>query len=225
MPHALNVVSNLPFVLVGGWGLLFLASRRSAEAFREPAERWAYYVFFAGIALTGVGSAYYHWHPDNPRLLWDRLPLAVAFMAFFDAIIAERVDLRAGLRLLVPLALLGAGSVLYWHWTELEGRGDLRPYLLVQFYPLAAVPFLLCCSPPRYTRAADVWGVIAWYAGAKGLELLDAAIYSAGHVVSGHTLKHLVAAVGAYMVLFMLQHRRALEGARDIGAADASLRV
>ena len=215
VPHALNVVSNLPFVLVGVWGLLFLASRRSAAAFREPAECWAYWVFFAGIALTGVGSAYYHWHPDNPRLLWDRLPLAVAFMAFFAAIIAERIDLRAGLWLLVPLALLGAGSVLYWHWTELEGRGNVVPYFIVQFYPLAAVPFLLLLFPARYTRAADVWGVIAWYAGAKGLEALDRVIYSAGQVVSGHTLKHLVAAVGAYMVLFMLQHRRVVEGSPE----------
>ena len=221
VPHALNVLSNLPFVLVGVWGLAFLASPRSTAAFREPAERWAYWVFFAGIALTGFGSAYYHWHPDNPRLLWDRLPLAVAFMAFFAAIIAERVDLRAGLWLLVPLALLGAGSVMYWHWTELEGRGDLRPYFLVQFYPLAAMPFLLLLFPARSTRAGDVWGVIAWYAGAKGLEALDGVIYSAGQVVSGHTLKHLVAAVGAYMVLFMLQHRRAVSTSSG-GAAKTS---
>jgi hypothetical protein len=210
VPNALNVVSNLPFVLVGGWGLLFLASRRSLGAFRDPAERWSYFVFFAGIALTGVGSAYYHWHPDNARLLWDRLPLAVAFMAFFAAVIAERIDRRAGLWLLVPLAVLGGGSVVYWHLTEVWGRGDLRPYFLVQFYPLAAMPFILLLFPARYTRAADVWGVIAWYAGAKGLELLDGAIYTQGQVVSGHTLKHLVAAVGAYMVLFMLQHRRPL---------------
>ena len=209
VPHALNVLSNLPFLLVGAWGILYLL-RRTPHGFHESWERAPYLVFFSAIALTGFGSAYYHWHPDNDRLLWDRLPMAVGFMAFFASIIAERIDRRAGLLLLVPLVIVGAGSVLYWHWTEVWGRGDLRPYFLVQFYPLAAVPFILILFPARYTRGSDIYGVIAWYAGAKGLELLDELIYSQGHVVSGHTLKHLVGAVSAFLVLFMLQHRRPL---------------
>lgn len=216
VPHALNVLSNLPFVLVGGWGILYLL-RRGPLGFHESSERASYFVFFATIALTGFGSAYYHWHPDNARLLWDRLPLSVAFMAFFASIISERIDRRAGLLALAPLMILGAGSVFYWHWTEAWGRGDLRPYFLVQFYPLAAVPFILILFPARYTRGSDIYGVIAWYAGAKGLELLDKMIYSQGQVVSGHTLKHLVAAVSAFLVLFMLQHRRPLPAPATIG--------
>lgn len=212
VPHSLNVLSNLPFVLVGVWGMLHLL-RSGPHDFHESSERASYLVFFSMIALTGVGSAYYHWDPDNDRLLWDRLPLAIAFVAFFSSIIAERIDRRAGLLLLVPLMILGAGSVLYWHWTEVGGRGDLRPYFLVQFYPLVAVPFILVLFPARYTRASDIYGVIVWYAVAKGLEVLDKQIYSQGQVVSGHTLKHLVAAVSAFVVLFMLWYRRPLHAA------------
>ena len=92
--------------------------------FRESSQRWPYVFFFAAIALTGVGSAYYHWHPDNDRLLWDRLPLAIAFMALFAIIIAERIDRRVGMWLFVPLVILGGGSVVYWHVTGNLGTGD-----------------------------------------------------------------------------------------------------
>ena len=162
------------------------------------------------LTPVGVGSAYYHWEPNNERHVWDRLPLAVAFMALFAIIIAERIDRRVGMWLFVPLMALGGGTVLYWHWTEVWGRGDLRPYLLVQLYPMLAVPAILLLFPARYSRTADLFGCLAWYAGAKGLELLDSPIYSQGQIVSGHTLKHLVAAVSAYLVLFMIQHRHPL---------------
>src|SRR5688572_14775950 len=75
IPHALNVVSNLPFLIVGLWGLGFLLGPKAASgrAFQDPRECRAYLVFFAALALTGVGSAYYHADPTNDRLLWDRL--------------------------------------------------------------------------------------------------------------------------------------------------------
>src|SRR5262245_46712761 len=97
IPHALNVLSNLPFVAVGVLGVLFVASpaaRRPGGPFLEASERRAFAVFFAAVALTGIGSAYYHAEPGNDRLLWDRLPLAVAFMALFAATIAERISVR-----------------------------------------------------------------------------------------------------------------------------------
>src|SRR6202023_1200631 len=116
------------------------------------------------------------------RLLWDRLPLAIAFMALFAIIIAERIDRRAGMGLFVPLVVLGGGSVVYWHVTEAWGRGDLRPHLLVQLYPLAAMPIILLLFQARYSRASDLYGALAWYALAKGLELLDRQVYSQGQV-------------------------------------------
>jgi hypothetical protein len=211
IPHALNVLSNLPFVIVGVWGVCFLltpAARRPGGAFIHSAERWPYFLFFAGVALTGVGSAYYHADPNNARLLWDRLPLAIAFMALFAALLGERLHRKAGLALFVPLALAGAGSVVYWHLSEIQGAGDLRPYLFVQLFPLAAVPLLLLLFPARYTRSADLFAGLLCYVLAKGLELLDAQIYGQGQLVSGHTLKHLAAGLSAWWILHMLKHRR-----------------
>ena len=210
LPHCLNVLSNLPFLLVGIWGLIWMANNHQAKigtAFLDPAERLPFWVFFAGLALTGLGSAYYHADPTNERLVWDRLPLAVAFMALFTSVLAERLNVRLT-GLLIPLTLLGGGSVIYWGWTEAAGHGDLRPYFLVQFFPLVALPLLLLLFPPRYTRTSDLVASLACYLVAKVLELADGAIYHQGQLVSGHTLKHLVAGWSGYLVLHMLQRRR-----------------
>jgi len=211
IPNALNVLSNAGFVLVGALGLGFLRDRgATARAFREPGERWPYTVFFAGLLLTGLGSAYYHWTPGNPRLAWDRLPLAITLTGLLDAVIAERVGVRAALRLLGPLVALAALSVGYWALTEQRGVGDLRPYALVQFYPLVAVPLMIWLLPPRYTGSAGLLAAAGIYALAKLPELADAWILSTTRVVSGHTLKHVLAAVAGYSVLRMLRDRQAV---------------
>src|SRR5579864_8443084 len=176
VPNTLNVVSNIPFVIVGVLGLCFLGSPAAKEpgrSFVDPSERWPYAFFFLFIALTGFGSAYYHWKPDNDRLLWDRLPLAIAFMAFFAIMISERISRRAGTILFWPLVLLGAGSVVYWHQSEVHQAGDLRIYLLVQFYPLLAIPLMLWLFPAKYTGTADLIGALVSYLAAKAFELLD----------------------------------------------------
>ena len=139
LPNGLNVLSNLAFAVVGlaGWWVL----RRGRADLRDPRERWPWGVFFFGVALTSLGSAWYHLAPSNETLVWDRLPMAVAFMGLFAAVIAERIDVRSGLRLLWPMVLLGVGGVLYWYFTQRSGDGgDLRPYVLVQFYPVLAIP-------------------------------------------------------------------------------------
>jgi hypothetical protein len=209
IPNALNVLSNTGFLLVGALGLAYVADGAS-PAFREPGERWPYVVFFGGLLLTGFGSAYYHWEPGNARLAWDRLPLAITLMGLLAATIAERIGVKSGLWLLGPLVALAAGSVIYWHWTEQRGAGDLRLYALVQFYPLVAIPLMLWWLAPRYTRGGNLLAAAATYAAAKGPELLDGWILSATRVVSGHTLKHLLAALAGYWVLRMLGHRRAV---------------
>jgi hypothetical protein len=220
IPHALNVLSNLPFLYVGAAGLAFLVRQprdREIPHVVRRAERWPWLVFFAGVAGTAVGSSWYHLAPDNARLVWDRLPMTLAFMSLLAAMIAERIDVRAGLSLLGPLLLAGLGSVLYWHWTELRGAGDLRPYAAVQFFPLLAIPLVLLLFPPRYTAAGGLWMALAWYGLAKLFEDLDGPIWTlSAHTVSGHTLKHLAAAASAWVVLRMLRRRApaALEAAR-----------
>jgi hypothetical protein len=212
IPDCLNVLSNVPFFFVGVFGLKFVLggdSRPSEERFQDAAEKWPYAVFFFGVTLTSFGSGYYHWAPGNNRLMWDRLPMAFAFMGILSACIVERISRRAGLILLGPFVAFGAGSVIYWHFTELNGAGDLRPYVLAQFLPLILIPAMMALLPCRYTRGTDLLVALGIYVVAKILELADRPIFEVGGVVSGHSLKHLAAALSAYWILRMLQLRRA----------------
>lgn len=210
IPHALNVISNLPFIVVGAIGIAFLLSARSRRPgiFVEEIERWPYWVYFVGLVLTGVGSAYYHANPVNDTLTWDRAALAITFMGLFTSILAERVHVAFARWALAPLVLLGAGSVFYWDWTERLGVGDLRFYFTVQFFPLLMLPLLLFLCPPRYTHSSNLLASLLCYVLAKALEELDRQVYTGTGFVSGHTLKHLVAGLSAGFILVMLWQRQ-----------------
>jgi hypothetical protein len=226
VPHCLNVLSNAPFVIFGVLGMAWLLRPsvfRSATLFAASWERWAFLVLFAFIAITGFGSTYYHLHPSNGTLFWDRLPLTVVFMTFFALVLAERVNPRLGPLLWPPLVLAGVFGVTYWKWTALQGADDLRLYALVQFFPLLVLPILLVAFPARYYRTADVFAILGWYALAKVLELTDGVVYAAGGVVSGHTLKHLAASLGAAWVVLLIR-RRYVAGIRaaDLSGSESS---
>jgi hypothetical protein len=213
VPNFYNVVSNFAFVIVGLLGLWYVlaAPCGPSTGFQHPAERWFFMLFFLGVFLTAFGSAYYHLQPDNDRLFWDRLPMSLAFTSLFAALLAERINLKLGLWLLPVLVTAGVASSLYWAWTERQGRGDLRFYYLAQFFPLAALPVLLLAFPPRYTRTIDLLVALGWYVVAKVCEMkLDQTIYDLRGLVSGHTLKHLAAALSAYWVLLWIRRRVAV---------------
>jgi len=210
IPNFLNVVSNLPLFVVGLLGLLRLGLHRR-EVYADRRESRAYVVFFLGTALVACGSAWYHLAPDNDRLFWDRLPMAVAFMAFTAAMLAERVSVGFGSRALFPLLTAGVASVIWWRLTEQAGVGDLRPYGFIHFYPAILIP-LLQLLPARYTRGGEVWGVLFFFGLAVACELLDWPIFALGGLASGHTLKHLFAAVAAWWILRMLATRHYREG-------------
>jgi hypothetical protein len=213
VPNGLNVLSNVPFVVIGLWGLWFVLHRHEGGdgPFLTRLERWPFAVFFLGVAWTGFGSASYHLDPDNDRLMWDRLPMSVVFMSLLAGTIAERIDVNLGSGLLVPLVALGVGSTLYWHWTEHQGHGDLRPYYFMQFYSLVALLLMLLLLPPRYTGTGNLYIALGWYVLAKACEHPgDAAIYAWGHWVSGHTLKHLASAAATFMILHLVHTRRPL---------------
>jgi hypothetical protein len=210
IPNFGDVVSNLPFAVIGLLGIVFLLRSGSDPAsghFLDLRERWPYLVAFVGLLLTAFGSSYYHLDPNNARLVWDRLPMTVVFMSMVAAVIAERVQLRLGLILLPLLLLIGIASVLQWYASELDGVGDLRFYAAVQAYS-ALVLLIVLLFPTRYSRGSDLANIVGFYALAKVLELLDKPIFHAGHMVSGHTLKHLAAAAAGYWLLRMLQKRQ-----------------
>ncbi len=204
----LNVVSNVPLLFVGAWGLYFLAHGRP-EAFADPAEKRPYALLFLAVALTSFGSAYYHLAPDDDTgLMWDRLPMSVAFMALLSAVVVERINVKVGSGLLFPLAASGAATVVYWRWSILRGAEDILPYAVVQYGGILLAVAIALVFPSRYPRGGDLLAAGAIYALAKLAEVLDAQIYAFGHIVSGHTLKHLLAAVSIAWLARMLVLRR-----------------
>ena len=205
IPNFGDVVSNVPFAVVGICGLLFLFQPH-AGIFSDRRERWLYLVMFASLILTAFGSAYYHLEPGNARLVWDRIPIMMVFMALLAAVIAERVDTVAGLWLFPVLQAGGIGSVLLWRAGELRGHGDLRFYAAVQVYAILIL-LLLLLVPAKYTRSSDFAVVVGFYVLAKILEESDRQVFVLGHLASGHTLKHLAAAAAGYWILRMLQKR------------------
>jgi hypothetical protein len=201
-----NVVSNLPFLVVGMSGLWFI--RRHAETVCVAGVETAYSVFFAGILLTAFGSAYYHLAPSNVSLVWDRLPMTIGFGALLTIIAAEFVFGRAARRLLLPLLIVGFASVEYWAWTEARGVGDLRPYAIVQFLPMLLIPVILLSRRPSLGETRYYWWVLFWYLLAKLFEYFDHNIFRLGHWLSGHSLKHLAAAMVPGVLLYSLTRRR-----------------
>ena len=209
IPNFADVASNVGFAIVGALGLYAMLRRSSRIHFLDPREKWPYLIIFLGLLLTAAGSSYYHLAPDNTRLVWDRLPMTIVFMSLVAALIAERISVRAGLTLLPLLLTIGVASALQWRWTEMHGRGDLRFYAVIQLYAILAVILALFLKP-RYTRGSDLAVLAAFYLLAKLTETLDTQIYSFGQIVSGHTIKHIAAAVGSYWILRMLERREAI---------------
>jgi hypothetical protein len=209
IPNAADVLSNIGFLLAGAWGLAL--TRKSGQAtFLNDRERLPYQVLFAGVTATAFGSAYYHLAPNNQTLVWDRLPMTVGFMGLTAAMLGERISVSFGRKVLPYLIAIGIASVFYWQWTEHHGHGDLRFYGLVQFYPAVLIALLVWLFPARYTRTLDLAGVAGFYALAKVGEALDRPIYSLLGV-SGHTLKHLLAAAGVAWLARMLYLRTVIK--------------
>jgi hypothetical protein len=189
-----NVASSLLFLLPGAAGVRWCLRHRA---------RVSWLAFFAGVALVAFGSAYYHLAPDDDRLAWDRLAMAIAFMGLFTALVCEHLGAKHE-RLLLALGLaLGIAAVLWW-----QASGDLRFYLWVQAAPLLAVPYLLAASPGRYTHRHYLLAGAALYAVAKLAEYYDREIFAlTSHVLSGHSLKHVFAALAPLCVHLMLERR------------------
>ena len=186
--NAGDVLSNLGFLLVAAYGAVRLWRLAPGTLLRTE-----YAVFFAALALTAAGSSWYHLAPDNARLIWDRLPIALACAALLAASWRQA---HAGTRAALPL-LLAFGAASVWWWSA---SGDLRPYLLIQLAPLALIPALQwqCGAPSPQRKAFAV--AIALYVLAKLCEVGDHAGLAWLGLISGHTLKHLLATAAAWVI-------------------------
>jgi len=194
----LNVITNLAFLAVGIAGIGLCARRQHGlEA------HWAWMACFTGVALVSLGSGYYHLAPNNDTLVWDRLPMSVGFMALSVAVLSEYVNPRLEKYLLAPAIVLGLASVIYWHYTD-----DLRLYVLVQFLPLLLLPVVLLLYNRPGQERGYLLAALAIYIVSKLAEYYDRAVFGwTGEIISGHSLKHLLAATALLVVYGMLRRR------------------
>ena len=197
-----NMFSNVLFLLAGGYGLW------QWQYIIKHQDHRAYIVLCIGVLLVSVGSAYYHYAPSTATLLWDRLPMTVAFMALFSLLLDERVIPREQSLTLVPLLIMGIGSVVYWYWTETSGAGDLRPYALVQFLPLVLIPLILWLFESRYLNGRLLVTALGLYVVAKLCEHFDRQLFKLLGVISGHTLKHFLAGFASLCIIIAIPRRQ-----------------
>lgn len=189
-----NVFSNLTFLIVGVIGLLSIKKNQQ--------NKLAYFLFFIGVGLVALGSGYYHYNPKNQTLIWDRLPMTIAFMALFSIVLSEFIHISLGKKSLIPLLFFGFLSILFWVYTN-----DLRLYILVQFYPILAIPIILLCYKSKNHSIFGYWLLILFYGLAKVCEYFDSEIHQTLQIISGHTLKHLMAALGIYLWIHSYQKK------------------
>ncbi|MGH8548667.1 MAG: ceramidase domain-containing protein [Methylococcales bacterium] len=198
IPNTFNVITNIPFAIVGLWGLIF------CRRLSETSALWSWRLFFSGIALTSIGSAYYHWDPNDATLAWDRLPMTIAFTSLFVALLSEQIGSKLENFLLIPLIAAGISSVVYWRCT-----GDLRAYGIIQFFPLIALPPIILILPERYDTEHYLFWALIYYIAAKLFEANDHETWKLIGF-SGHALKHLLAACSSFSILWMLIKRRSI---------------
>jgi hypothetical protein len=212
VPHTFDVLSNLPFVIVGLAGLWFLLQKRTML---ESGTLWAYATLFAGLILTGLGSAFYHLAPDNHRLVFDRLPMTIAMAGCIAVVLADRFSGGTAVWVLPTALTTGIGTVAQWAISEQQGHGDLRWYALYQGLTIivgAALLLMFASRPAAALQATRALALaVAGNVAAKIFELLDKPIYSLGGLVSGHTLKHLSAGLAFVPVVVLIRRMRAEE--------------
>ena len=223
VPFAMDVLSNLPFAVAGLWGLMALrrlpadtesrarpTSAVAAQPMQQPSAQPALAaLFFIGLLVTAACSSFYHWQPDNAGLVIDRLGMVVAFAGLLGLAVADRISGRAGLATAATVLALGPLSVMVW-----ATSGNLLPWVVLQAGGMLLIGLLAVCRATR-KPVPGAWGiplaaVIALYALAKVLELGDHPVFElTHHLVSGHSLKHIVAALAAWpLIRVMHNHAR-----------------
>ena len=138
------MISNLPFLIVGLFGILRLKKMDRLNM--------QFLTFFIGVCFVSIGSGYYHLNPNNDTLIWDRLPMTIVFTSLISIVISEFIDDKKGKLLLLPFLILGIASIVYW-----VKMGDLRLYVLVQFYPILAIPVILILFKSKIISPIGFW--------------------------------------------------------------------
>ena len=131
--------------------------------------------------------------------------MTIGFMGLYAMVLSAFVREKSGITTLPWLIVAGIVSVLYWAITESIGQGDLRWYALVQFLPIVLTLVILLFFNNNTVNKSKLVAVLVWYTFAKLLEIGDSQILNATGIISGHSLKHISAAVACFYVVQWLK--------------------
>ena len=220
VPHAMDVLSNLPFAAWGVAGLWVLARAVRLRAI-DSVSAWLAALFFAGLMATAGVSAFYHWQPDDFGLVWDRAGMVLAFAGLLGLAAVQGVSPRAGIALAAAVLVLGLAAVQVW-----AASGNLLPWVVMQLGGMGLIVGWARLRPVQPAPGLNIrWMlVIAFYALAKVLELGDHQVFElTGQLISGHSLKHVVASCAAWpLVLAVMDAVRMSAAGQKFRAESAS---
>jgi len=124
IPNFFDVVSNVIFAVVGFIGFLECVILLPTKILMSGSEKTSWYLFFIGFFLVSVGSAYYHWRPNNWTLVWDRLPMTFVFMAMYY--ISQQLFLPESEISLFGNLFVGGLSMLIWYFSLYLNKGEIN---------------------------------------------------------------------------------------------------
>jgi len=211
IPNFFNVLSNAAFAFVGAAVLMWLCRKRNMprDQFVDRGEIALFAALYVSAFFISFGSAYYHWAPDNPRLFWDRLPMSLTAAAFVAIVVADRFGSRIGLRVYMSIAAVSVAALIYWRATMVPGPDNVWPYFVTLYGSLLNAVAVMALFKSRYTGALRVWAAVALFVVSMAFDArLDAPLFALGQVISGHTLKHLLAAIALSVLAWGLCTRR-----------------
>lgn len=193
LPHAMDVISNLPFLLLGLFGLARLP--RVTEAWRGLVR-----LLCTGLLLTFAGSGTYHLAPSNAGLLLDRIGMLVLFAGILGLASADRLGLALARGMLTWVGVAGAASLAAWWYGS-----NLLPWALLQIGGVLVLLLLACARPQAEAPTLRLGLCVVWYGLAKLCELADEDIFRlSNQMISGHSLKHLLSGLAVLPLLLPL---------------------
>jgi len=201
--NAVDVLSNLAILVPGLLGIALMYKRQSTDyTYYQQFEPIILLTLFGGMVVTAIGSMWYHLDPNDSTLVWDRMAMTVVMTALCSLVISDRFSGLFAAKIHIPLLFFGLFTVLYWHFV-----GDLRPYYIFKLQAPIILVALLIFGQESYDRVSDYVVTMMLFLLASILEYEDYMVFDATSIISGHSLKHLVAGIGFFWLLRMVEKR------------------
>lgn len=193
--NAIDVLTNIGFLVVALLGLRAVAQSPAADD-GDKARRLTGFITFAAVLATAFGSTWFHLNPTHETLLWDRLPMAIGFSSLVCLLIVDRISARAGLWMLGGLTTFALWSIYQWQYLNFA-----TPYTALQVGSILAVLLMAWLHSKGRIANRYIWLTALGYVIAKVFEALDRPLFELTGFISGHSLKHIMAALALYALV------------------------